>query len=394
MNKTIKKILREGLVLESRIKTDMYVPEDILEIANIFKNNGYKLYIVGGAVRDFLLNKKIKDYDLATDAVPDKVEEIMQDAGFKTLPTGKAFGVINVFTDQDEYEIATFRSETYNEKDKRRPDSVSFTNIEGDVKRRDLTINALFFDIDTKEIVDLVGGVDDLKKGIVRTVGAAQDRFGEDRLRILRAIRFAGRFGSGLDPDVDAALQQDASLEGISGERIRDEFIKGLISAKSTDAYLLMLDKYKLFDWIFPSLNVDRNVFRRNSNYRYDDYLVLLSRLLKGNSIETLRKKLNELKYSADEIKGIAFLISMLKLDIDTAYLLKKLQQTSGISDDQIRYFGANEGMSSQLLDAFEEFRLSVTGPEAMAKFNIGPGPQLGQAIQQMETDKFQKLLL
>ncbi len=391
MKTQIKQILREGIIMEERIKFALQVPSDIMEIQKIFKKNGYKLYIVGGAVRDAMLGKTPKDFDLATDAVPDTVEQMMQDGGFRTLPTGKSFGVINVFTDQGEYEVATFRNDLGSG---RRPDGVEFTNIEGDVKRRDLTINALFYDIDTKEIVDLVGGVNDLKQGIVRTVGAPEDRFGEDRLRILRAIRFAGRFGSNLDPATDMALQKDSSLEGISGERIRDEFIKGLISAKSTDAYLLMLDKYKLFDWIFPSLNVDRNVFRRNSNYRYDDYLVLLSRLLKGNSIETLRKKLNELKYSADEIKGIAFLISMLKLDIDTAYLLKKLQQTSGISDDQIRYFGANEGMSSQLLDTFEEFRLSVTGPEAMAKFNIGPGPQLGQAIQQMETDKFQKLLL
>lgn len=390
MKTKIKQILREGLVMEQKIKFDIPIPQDIQQIQNVFKKNGYKLYVVGGAVRDALLGKTPKDYDLATDAIPDMVEDMMNKAGLRTLPTGKAFGVINVFTDLGEYEIATFRVDLGSG---RRPDGVEFTNIEGDVKRRDLTINALFFDIDTKEIVDLVGGVDDLKNGIVRTVGAAKDRFGEDRLRILRAIRFAGRFGSGLDPDVDAALQKDASLEGISGERIRDEFIKGLISAKSTDAYLLMLDKYKLFDWVFPSLNVDRNVFKRNSNYKYDDYLVLLARLLKGNSIETLRKKLNEFKYSADEIKAIAFLISTLKLDINTAYLLKKLQQTSGISDDQIRYFCSNEGVPSQLLDAFEAFKLSVTGPEAMAKFNIGPGPELGQAIQKMETDNFQKLL-
>jgi tRNA nucleotidyltransferase/poly(A) polymerase len=227
----------------------------------------------------------------------------------------------------------------------------------------------------------------------VRTVGAAEDRFGEDRLRILRAIRFAGRFGSDLDPNVDAALQKDASLVGISGERIRDEFIKGIISAKSTDGYLLMLDKYKLFDWVFPNLNVDRRVFRRNLDYKGDDYVVLLARLLKDNSIEVLRKKLNELKYSADEIKAIVFLISLLKLDVNTAYLLKKIQQTSGVNNDQIRNFGTNEGISSQLLDAFENFRLTVTGPEAMSKFNIKPGPELGKAIEKMETDNFQKLL-
>lgn len=275
----------------------------------------------------------------------------------------------------------------------RRPDAVLFTNIEGDVKRRDLTINALFYDIDTKEIVDLVGGVDDLKKGVVRTVGAPEDRFGEDRLRILRAIRFAGRFGSDLDPATDAALQKDSSLEGISGERIRDEFIKGIISAKSTDGYLSMLDKYNLFDWIFPNLNVDRRVFRRKLDYKADDYIVVLARLLKNNDIDLLRRKLNDLKYSADEVKTIVFLISLLKLDVDTAYLLKKMQQAAGVSDDKVRNFGANEGISSQLLDAFEQYRLSVSGPEAMEKFDLKPGPELGKAIQKMETANFQKLL-
>ena len=390
MKAQIKQILREGVVMEDRIKFNFQIPSDIIEIQKIFKKNGYKLYVVGGAVRDAILGKTPKDFDLATDAVPDEVEKMMQDAGFKTLPTGKAFGVINVFTNQGEYEIATFREDIGSG---RRPDSVEFTNIEGDVKRRDLTINALFYDIDTKEIVDLVGGVDDLKNGIVRTVGSPEDRFGEDRLRILRAIRFAGRFGSELDPDTDLALRNDSSLEGISGERIRDEFIKGIISAKSLKKYMTMLDEYGLFNWVLPNLIIDKKVFDRHENYKADDYVVILARLLKNNDIELLRRKLNTLKYSADEIKTILFLISMLKLDVDTAYLLKKMQQTAGVSDDQIRNFAGKEGIPSQLLDAFEQFRLSVSGPEAMDKFGIKPGPELGKAIQKMETDNFEKLL-
>jgi tRNA nucleotidyltransferase (CCA-adding enzyme) len=390
--KRIKKILRENITKEIRFKIDFPTPKNVLKINDIFKKNGFELFIIGGAVRDVMLGTQPKDFDLVTNAIPDKIISLLENENFVSniLETGKAFGVINVITTDGEYEIATMRKDIGSG---RRPDSVEFTDIKGDLIRRDLTINALFFDIDTKEIVDLVGGVEDLKKGIVRTVGPAQDRFGEDRLRILRAIRFAGRFGSGLDPDVDVALQQDASLEGISGERIRDEFIKGLISAKSTDFYLLMLDKYKLFDWIFPNLDVDTKVFRRNKDYKIDDYLVLLARLLKFNNVDVLRKKLNELKYSADEIKAIVFLISLLKLDEDTAYLLKKVQQTSGVTNDQIRNFGANEGISSQLLDAFENFRLTVTGPEAMEKFNINPGPELGKAIQKMETDNFKKIL-
>ena len=99
--------------MEDRIKYDINIPSDILAIKDVFKKNGFKLYVVGGAVRDALLGKQPKDFDLATDALPDKVEEIMSKAGFRTLPTGKAFGVINVFTDQGEYEIATFRTDQY-----------------------------------------------------------------------------------------------------------------------------------------------------------------------------------------------------------------------------------------------------------------------------------------
>lgn len=391
MKETIKTILREGLIREERIKFDIPIPEDIIKIKDAFKKNGHKLYVVGGAVRDALLGKTPKDYDLATDAVPDKVEEMMKKTGFKTLPTGKAFGVINVFTNEGEYEIATFRNDVGT--DGRRPDSVTFTNIEGDVKRRDLTINALFYDIDTHEIVDLVGGVQDLKNGVVRTVGAPEDRFGEDRLRILRAIRFAARFGNELDPAVDAALQKDASLDKISGERIRDEFLKGIKSAKSQQQFFEMLDKYKLFDWIFRGLNVDRQFIHNLRGYNNDDYIVVLASLLKNNNLDVLRKKLNELKYSVEEVKAISFLIAMLKLDVDTAVTLKKAEQHAGVSQDQIRNFCGKQGVSSQLLDAFEKFRLTVSGPEMMDKTGLKPGKELGQAIQQAETENFQKLL-
>jgi len=390
MKENIRQILREGLVREERIKFDLPIPQDIQQIKDVFKKNGFKLYVVGGAVRDALLNKMPKDYDLATDAVPDKVEEIMAKAGFKTLPTGKAFGVINVFTDQGEYEIATFREDLSGG---RRPDAVSFTDIEGDVKRRDLTINALFYDIDTHEIVDLVGGVQDIKNGVVRTVGAPEDRFGEDRLRIMRAIRFAGRFGNELDPATDAALKKDASLEGISGERIRDEFIKGIKSAKSQKHFLEMLDKYNLFDWIFKGLNVNKDFIARLGSYNHDDYIVLLATLLKNNNLDVLKKKLNELKYTAEEVKAITFLIAMLKLDVDTAVTLKKAEQHAGVSQDQIRDFCGKENVPSQLLDAFEQFRLTVSGPEVMDKMGLKPGPELGKAIQKIETDNFKKLL-
>lgn len=269
----------------------------------------------------------------------------------------------------------------------RRPDAVEFTNIEGDVKRRDLTINALFYDIDTFEIVDLVGGVQDLKNGVVRTVGVPEDRFGEDRLRILRAIRFAGRFGSDLDPSTDAALQKDASLEGISGERIRDEFMKGIKSAKSVKKFLQMIDKYNLFNFIFAGLSVDKHFIND------EDPIIVIAAMLEGNHLDVIGKKLNSLKYTDEEIKSIKFLVGLLKLSVDTAIALKRAQEHAGVSTEQIKKFGKIEGIDSKLLDAFIKFRLSVSGPEAMEKFNLKPGPELGKAIQKMETDHFKKLL-
>jgi tRNA nucleotidyltransferase/poly(A) polymerase len=414
MKQDIKLILREGLIMEERTKFNLAIPSDIQEIQNMFKSNGFKLYIVGGAVRDFLLKKKPKDFDLATDAVPDKVIEIFSNMfgvkevlkttkgeiegyilknGYRLNLQGKQFGVVAVFNIADlpeGVEIATFRKDG-SSSDSRRPDSIEFTDIQGDVSRRDLTINALFYDIDTKEIVDLVGGVNDLKNGIVRTVGAPEDRFGEDRLRILRAIRFAGRFGSELDPATDAALLKDASLEGISGERIRDEFIKGLVSAKSQKQYLGIMIKYKLFDWIFPNLNVDMKVI--DSLNKNEDYLVLLARLLSGNDLTVLKKRLNELKYSSDEVKTIVFLISLKLLSVDTAVALKKAQKAANVSDELVNSFGIEVGIPKNLLNAFEQFRLTVNGPEAMEITGLPQGPELGQAIHKMETNNFRKLL-
>lgn len=119
----------------------------------------------------------------------------------------------------------------------------------------------------------------------------------------------------------------------------------------------------------------------------------MLATLLKNNSLDTLGKKLNGLKYSADEVKAVTFLIGLLKLSPETAVTLKKAQKHSGVTPEQMKEFGKIEGINSKLLDAFIQFELSVSGPELMDKMNLKPGPELGQAIQKVETDNFKKLL-
>jgi len=362
----------------------MQLPKDILTIKDIFKTNGFQLFVVGGAVRDAVLGKEPKDFDLATNATPDQVEQMMQDAGFTTLATGKAFGVINVFTESGDFEIATFRKDIGSG---RRPDSVEFTTIEGDVLRRDLTINALFFDIEAGEIVDLVGGLEDLKSGVIKTVGLAKDRFAEDRLRILRAIRFAGRFNSDLNKDIIMSLTKDSSLEGISHERIRDEFLKGLKSAKKISRFLNILDLYDLFDWIFPELIINKK-FKIQ-----DDPIVVMASLLQSNDKTFLAKQLNKLTFSSDEIKAIIFLISLKELGVETAVEIKRKQKNSGVSTDQILNFSTREGIPSQLIDALLKFELSVTGEDVMKERGLKPGPELGKTILEIETINFNKII-
>jgi len=391
MKDFIRNKVRKGLINENRVKVDIPIPENIIKIKDIFIKNGHKLFVVGGAVRDALLGKTPKDWDLATDALPDKVESMMAKADLRTIPTGKAFGVINVFVDEEEFEIATFRTDVGSG---RRPDSVEFTDIETDVKRRDLTVNALFFDIDTKEVVDLVGGIDDIKNGVIRTVGKPEERFGEDRLRILRAIRFAARFGSELEPDVEAALKNDSSLEGISPERIRDEFLKGLKTAKRVRHFLSLIDKFGLFDWVFRGLNIDKDFIEDK------DPMVVIATLLKSNHFTDLPKALNKLKYSADETNIITFLVSLLEFnkvgadDVSSLGVkLNKMMKKTKVTSDQIRNFGGRAGIMTQILDALEQFELSVSGQQVQDETGLKPGIELGQEIQRREVANFNSLL-
>lgn len=393
LNRLIESIVEQtilsshkGLLNEEvRQPFKMKLPPDMIRLAQIIHGAGHELYVVGGAVRDALLGKEPKDYDVATDAKPEKILQILsQHPEYKTLEIGKSFGIINVITPEgNEYEVATFREDIGKG---RRPDAVAFTTIENDVKRRDLTINALFYDIAKGEVVDFVGGLEDIKNGVVRAVGNPTERFDEDRLRILRVIRFAARMGAGMDEGTENAILQDNSLTGVSAERIRDEFLKSINSAKSVKALYALYDTFDLWSQIFPELKI-------NSWYHDTKNIpVQLALLLRDSDPQVLTKKLNNLKYSVNEIRQTAFLVMLQNLQPETAYQLKKLFFTSGLAESDLEEFAKLSGKPDiKLLKAFNKYQPSVKGEELM---NLGfKGRELGQELQRRETEIFKSLL-
>jgi tRNA nucleotidyltransferase/poly(A) polymerase len=387
VRKVVRRVIRESFLLEDaaeRIPFGFDLPQNVLELSSVFHRNGFELFVVGGAVRDMILGKEPKDWDLVSDATPDEVESMLGDK-YRTIPTGKAFGIITVvMPDGEEYEIARYRTDLGKG---RRPESgVEFSTIDQDVKRRDLTINALYYDIAKQEIIDYVGGVADIKGGNVKTVGSASERFGEDRLRILRAVRFAARFDSQLDPEIQKALKADNSLEGISKERIRDEFLKGIQSAKYVVKFLETLDRFGLLVQILENMEYDGSYFIEER-----DPIVLLANLLKDNSASDVKAGLTEQRYTLDEISRIAFLVLFRSFDPSVVVKMKKFQKSSGITDEQVLEFAKWNSLGMKPVNAFLRFGFSVTGDELMSQgFK---GRELGQEMERRETENFMKSL-
>ena len=176
----------------------------------------------GGCVRDRLLGKEAHDIDIATSARPEEIQKLFP----RTVAVGAQFGVIVVLEDGGEFQVATFRSDgAY--RDGRHPESVAFTNAEGDARRRDFTVNGLFFDPLTRQILDFVGGEADLRAGILRSIGDPHARFAEDKLRLIRCVRFAASLGFEIEAETWRALVERApEITAVSAERIRDELVK------------------------------------------------------------------------------------------------------------------------------------------------------------------------
>jgi tRNA nucleotidyltransferase/poly(A) polymerase len=198
------------------------IRETAAKIVEQLQHAGFEAFWVGGSVRDFLLGREPGDYDIATNAVPDEIERLFH----KTISVGRKFGVMVVVEQGEQFQVATFRAES-DYQDGRHPSQVSFGDPQADAVRRDFTINGLFYDPVRKTLRDWVGGEADLKARLIRTIGRPEERFAEDHLRLLRAVRFAAQLGFEIEPQTFAALKTLApKIKTISAERVRDELVK------------------------------------------------------------------------------------------------------------------------------------------------------------------------
>jgi putative nucleotidyltransferase with HDIG domain len=237
------------------------------DIAAAFTANGKKVFLVGGSVRDAIRGKKANDFDLATDAEPAEVCAIFHKRRCPVVPTGIKHGTVTVIFNNTHFETTTFRSES-NYIDGRRPQNVSFAkSVEEDLSRRDFTMNAVAIELPSGRMVDLFGGVADIKARIIRCVGEPLDRFAEDGLRPLRACRFAAQLGFSVDAALAAAIPQTLEIAArVSSERVRDEFTKILLSPKPSIGLLLM-EKTGLLRLFIPELTDCRGVQQKGFHH-------------------------------------------------------------------------------------------------------------------------------
>jgi poly(A) polymerase len=260
-----------------------------VSVVQTLRGRGYQAYFAGGCVRDLLLGREPGDYDVATDATPRQVMQIFP----QTFAVGEQFGVVRVPLAESSgagkaVEVATFRSDV-GYSDGRHPDEVHFTkDPREDVQRRDFTINGMMLDPATDEVLDFVGGRDDLKGRVIRAIGDPRRRFAEDKLRMLRAVRFAARFDYRIEPETMTAIRELATrIDQVSGERIREELTKMLTEGCARRAFEL-LDSSGLLRRVLPEIDAMKGIEQPSQYHPEGDVfvhtLLLLEKLEPGCS--------------------------------------------------------------------------------------------------------------
>lgn len=368
-----------------------------IKIVRILRRNGYQALLAGGCVRDMLLGRVANDYDVATNASPQKVTKLFR----RTLKVGAKFGVVIVLLEGRRVEVATFRTET-GYADGRHPTAVKFADAREDAGRRDFTINGMFYDPIEQKVIDYVDGRADLKKQIVRTIGKAEQRFGEDFLRMLRAVRFATQLGFAIEPKTYSAICAGANnITKISGERIAAELEAILVSPNRSQGASLLFET-GLAEAIFPGFTAEevKSGIKVLAQLRKKvDFALAIVSFFVGCGTEFALEKCKVLKLSRSLSKQMKFLLSNRDRLLDEQMSLAQLKMILAEP-----YFWDLYELQRAILEAAAESLAPLTklnraimalrGIELKPKplldghelIRLGavPGPALGQLAQEL----------
>ncbi len=368
-----------------------------IKIIKRLRRNGFEALLAGGCVRDVLLGRRAKDYDVATSAHPKDVIKLFK----RTLKVGAKFGVVIVLLEGQPVEVATFRAEA-GYTNGRHPATVKFVSAAKDASRRDFTINGMFYDPLKNKVIDYVDGQADLKNRIVRTIGKPEERFGEDYLRMLRAVRFSTQLGFTIKPRTKSAICSNAkNITQISGERIAME-LEGILVAPNRSAGVSLLIESSLAEVIFPGFGGEQAKFAISvlgELRKTVDFALALASLFAGYPTEFAIEKCAVLKLSRGQNRHIKFLLSNrgkllddrmslaeLKMILAGPYfwdlyeLQRAIQKAKGQSTavltrlkKRIKALGDIELRPKPLLNGHDLIRLGTV-----------PGPALGQLAEEM----------
>jgi poly(A) polymerase len=299
--------------------------EAAIEIIRRLRHDGFTALLAGGCVRDTLLGRAAKDYDVATDAHP---EEVMK-RFHRTIKVGAKFGVVVVLIKNVQVEVATFRTES-GYLDGRHPSQVAFADAKEDASRRDFTINGMFYDPVEEKVIDYVGGQKDLDRRLIRTIGDPGTRFGEDYLRMLRAIRFSTQLGFDIERSAWETIHKTASnIHRISGERIAMELETLLTHPNRANGFSKLLES-GLAEQIFPKIIAEQMRYGINvleHLRKRVDFALALAAVFSGCDVELAIEQCEALKLSTDRYKHIRFLLGhrgvLLDADMPLASLKK-----------------------------------------------------------------------
>lgn len=421
------------------------LPKHVKYIIETLEQNGYEAYAVGGCVRDSILGREPNDWDITTSADPYEVKKLFS----HTIDTGLQHGTVTIMLEHVGYEVTTYRIDGDYE-DSRHPKEVTFTkSLEEDLKRRDFTVNAMAYN-DRDGLIDLFHGMDDIQKKVIRCVGNAEERFTEDALRIMRAVRFSAQFGYEIEPETKKAIVKLApNLKNISAERIREELIKLLVSDHPD--YIRIAYETGITAQILPELDVCMETKQNTPHHKYTvgEHIIHSLTYVPGDKVLRLAMLMHDIgkpycittdETGRDHFKGhaeksaemAAVIMHRLKFDNDTLNRVKRLAKyhdwaislsppikkatvrsmISRIGEDlfpdlftigdadllaQSDYFKAEKEEKQQLLkemyreiieqgDCLSIKNLAVSGND-LIEHGMKPGKELGQVLQKMLED-------